>query len=129
VSPRPRVLVVEDDAALRRLLQLRLTLAGFEVITAEDGQVALDVLEEARPKVVVCDLMMPRVNGIVFCRTARGRAGFERLPIVLLTARQRDAQIDELLEMGDMVYMGKPFEARDLCALLRQMLNVEVPAA
>jgi DNA-binding response OmpR family regulator len=129
VPPRPRILVVEDDASLRKLLQLRLSMAGFEVVTAEDGQVGLDILEEVNPRLAVCDLMMPRVNGATFCRAARRREGFEKLPIVLLTARQLDADIEELLEMGHIVYMGKPFDAHDLCTLLREMLCVEVPAA
>ena len=119
VAPRPRVLVIEDDPALRRVLELRLRVEGFEVCTAEDGQAGLDALDEVRPQAAICDLMMPRVNGIDFCHGARGRSGFEDLPIVLLTAHQRDAEIDELLELGGIVYMSKPFEAGALTTTLR----------
>jgi len=121
VAPRPRVLVIEDDPALRRVLELRLRVEGFEVSTAEDGQAGLDALDEVRPDAAICDLMMPRVNGIDFCHGARGRRGFEDLPIVLLTAHQRDEEIDELLELGGIVYMSKPFEAGTLTMTLRQL--------
>lgn len=120
------MLVVEDDAALRKVLELRLRLEGFAPTPAEDGQVALELLESVRPHVVVCDLMMPRVDGFSFCREARRRPGFEHLPIVLLTAHQRDADIDELVELGDVVYMGKPFDAEVLTATLRRLAAAAV---
>ena len=121
VAPRPRVLIIEDDAALRRVLELRLRVEGFEVSVAEDGQEGLDVLATVRPQVAVCDLMMPRVNGIDFCNEARRRSGFEYLPIVLLTAHQRDPDIEELLELGGIVYMNKPFDARELTETLQRL--------
>lgn len=125
VAPRPRVLVIEDDPALRRVLELRLRVEGFEVSTAEDGQAGLDVLDEVRPQAAICDLMMPRLNGIDFCHEARDREGFEDLPIILLTAHQRDPEIDELLELGGIVYMAKPFDAGTLTTTLRRMAGEE----
>jgi DNA-binding response OmpR family regulator len=121
VAPRPHVLVVEDDAALRKVLELRLGLEGFEVSLAKDGQAGLDALEEIQPDAVVCDLMMPRVDGFGFCRGARSRESTKELPIVVLTARQKDAEIEELLELGDIVFMTKPFDAHLLTATLREM--------
>ena len=72
MSPRPpRVLVIEDDAALRKVLELRLTLEGFEVAVACDGQAGLDRIEEFHPDAVISDLMMPRLDGYGFCRDCR----------------------------------------------------------
>ena len=119
MAPRPRVLVVEDDAALRKVLELRLGLERFDVTVAVDGQAGLELLDQARPDVVVCDLMMPRLDGFGFCRGARSRPGLEHLPIVILTARQKDAEIEELLEMGGITFMTKPFDAHTLTATLR----------
>ena len=82
------------------------------------------MLEDAHPQIVICDLMMPRVNGFGFCHAARSRPGFERIPIVLLTAHQCDAEIEDLLEIGDIVYMNKPFDAPLLAGTLREMLGV-----
>jgi OmpR family response regulator RpaB len=121
VASQLRVLVVEDDASLRRILELRLVMAGFEVTCAEDGLAGLDALDRVQPQVVVCDLMMPRLDGFGFCRQARLRPRYGRLPIILLTARERDGQIDNLLELGDIAYMAKPFEASELADTLRHL--------
>jgi len=121
VAPRPRVLVVEDDAALRKVLELRLGLEGFDVSLAKDGQAGIEALDQVQPDAVVCDLMMPRVDGFGFCRVARHRDDTRDLPIVVLTARQKDAEIERLLELGDIVFMTKPFDAPALTATLREL--------
>jgi DNA-binding response OmpR family regulator len=122
MAPRPKVLVVEDDAALRKVLELRLMLEGFDVAVAEDGQAGLDVLAGAQPDVAITDLMMPRVDGSGFCRGARSTQGFERLPIILLTAHQRDTYVEDLLDLGGIVFMAKPFDAPALVGALRDLL-------
>jgi two-component system phosphate regulon response regulator PhoB len=122
VPPRPRVLVIEDDAALRKVLELRLTLEGFEVAVACDGQAGLDRIDDFVPDVVISDLMMPRLDGYGFCRAARARPGLEHLPIILLSAHQRDEDVDELLQLGSIVYMGKPFDAPTLAGTLRRLV-------
>ncbi|HEY0409725.1 MAG TPA: response regulator [Candidatus Dormibacteraeota bacterium] len=136
MSPRPpRVLVIEDDAALRKVLELRLGLEGFEVAVASDGQAGLDRIEGFRPDAVISDLMMPRLDGYGFRRAARSRPGLEHLPIVLLTAHQRDGDIDDLLELGSIVYMVKPFDAATLAGTLRRLVEtadlprVEMPGS
>jgi DNA-binding response OmpR family regulator len=121
VAPRPRVLVVEDDAALRKVLELRLGLEGFDVSSAHDGQAGLEALDREQPDVIITDLMMPRVDGFGFCRIARHRRSSRELPIVVLTARQRDSEIDRLLELGDITFMTKPFDAQLLTATLREL--------
>jgi DNA-binding response OmpR family regulator len=114
---------VEDDAALRKVLELRLMLEGFDVVVAEDGQAGLEALPSARPDVAITDLMMPRLDGGGFCRGARATPGFERLPIILLTAHQRDGYVDDLLELGDIMFMSKPFDAPVLAAALRTLVT------
>ena len=114
--------MVEDDAALRKVLELRLMLEGFDVVLTADGQAGLDALTSCRPDIVVSDLMMPRLDGFGFCRGARATPGFERLPIVLLTAHQRDEQVEALLELGGITFMAKPFEAPVLSATLRDLI-------
>lgn len=124
MSPRTRVLVVEDDPALRKVLELRLGLEGFAVTVAVDGRDGVDKLRGSHPEVVVTDLMMPRLDGFGFCREARRTPGCEDVPIVVLTARQRDGEIDELLEMGNIEFMPKPFDAPALTAALRRLSGV-----
>jgi DNA-binding response OmpR family regulator len=117
------VLVVEDDAALRKVLELRLGLEGFEVSVAKDGQAGLEALDAARPDVVISDLMMPRLDGFGFCRAARNRRETRELPIVVLTARQKDLEIEELLELGHITFMTKPFDAQLLTSTLRELTS------
>lgn len=113
----------EDDAALRKVLELRLHLEGFDVLLAPDGQVGLEQLAAERPDCAITDLMMPRVNGFGFIRGARSMPGCEDLPIVLLTAHQRDADVDRLLEIGGVVFMNKPFDAPVLAKTLRELVH------
>jgi DNA-binding response OmpR family regulator len=115
--------VVEDDAALRKVLELRLGLEGFEVSVAKDGQAGIEALDAVQPDAVVCDLMMPRVDGFGFCRVARHRAETRETPIVVLTARQKDSEIEQLLELGDITFMNKPFDAPVLTAKLRELTS------
>lgn len=122
MAPRPKILVVEDDAALRKVLELRLMLEGFDVAIAADGQFGLEMLAAVKPDVAVSDLMMPRLDGFGFCRGARTTPGFETLPIIVLTAHQRDEQVEELLELGGITFMSKPFEAPLLTATLRELV-------
>jgi len=123
VAPRKMVLVVEDDAALRKVLELRLTLEGFDVTVAEDGEQGLKALDVTCPDVVITDLMMPRVDGFAFCARAREIEVHADLPIVVLSAHQRDADVDRLLELGDIVFMPKPFDAPTLTATLRELVS------
>ena len=126
---RHRVLVIEDDDALRKVLEIRLDLDGFEVASAPDGEAGLEVLAGFHPDVVISDLMMPRLDGIGFCRAARSRPGLEHLPIVLLTAYQRDVDVEgELRQLGDIVYMGKPFNATTLARTLHGLVDGASPA-
>ena len=124
MPPRPRVLVIEDDAALRKVLELRLTIEGFEVAVASDGQAGLDTIASFLPDAVISDLMMPRLDGYGFCRAARSRPGLEHLPILLLSAHQRDEQVDEILRLGSIEYMTKPFDAATLAGTLRRLTGV-----
>ncbi len=129
VPPRKTVLVVEDDAALRKVLELRLKLEGFDVVLAEDGEAGLAVLETIRPDAAITDLMMPRLDGFGFCRRSRAVAGCADLPIILLTAHQRDAEVDRLIELGGITFMAKPFDAPTLAATLRALVSAhDAPA-
>jgi DNA-binding response OmpR family regulator len=123
VAPRKTVLVVEDDAALRKVLELRLTLEGFHVTLAEDGEQGLRALDATCPDAVITDLMMPRVDGFAFCNRAREIEAHADLPIVVLSAHQRDADVDRLLELGNIVFMPKPFDAPTLTATLRELVS------
>jgi two-component system, OmpR family, response regulator MprA len=116
-----RVLVVDDEPAVRRALERALTLDNYSVELAADGQEALDALAASPPDAVVLDIAMPRVDGLEVARRMR-RAG-DRTPILMLTAR--DAIDDRVtgLDVGADDYLVKPFALRELQARLRALLR------
>ena len=110
----PRVLIVEDDSALRRLLELRLGVDGYETRSAGDGKEALEMLATWVPDVMVTDVMMPRLSGLSLCRAARADARTAAMPIILLTALRFDNDMQEVIDLGGVTFMNKPFDAAAL---------------
>ena len=121
MSGRPRVLVVDDDPAIREALDRALRLEGFEVATRPDGSAALATVEEAPPDVMVLDVMMPGLTGVEVVR--RLRADGYDLPICVLSARDELADRVEGLRAGADDYLVKPFELEELVARLHALLR------
>ena len=120
---RPRVLIAEDDDSLRRLLEMRLTAGGYETRGAAAGLLALEVVDGWTPDIVVCDVMMPHMSGLSVARELRVRADTLSVPILFLTARCFDEDIQEVMALGGMTYVGKPFDFTRLEATLRSLLG------
>lgn len=117
------VLVVEDDAAVRTTTRLVLERHGFAVVTATDGQDALDVLDRQRVDIAVVDVSMPRMDGITLLRRLRATPQFRELPVLLLTARDLPGDQVSGLEAGADDYVVKPFDSDVLAARLRTLLR------
>ncbi|HYA00646.1 MAG TPA: response regulator [Candidatus Binatia bacterium] len=113
-----RILVAEDDPALRRLIDMLLSNQGFEVRTVVDGADALALIEDWAPDACVIDVMMPRISGLTVCREMRATPRYTATPIILLTARVFDEDIQEVVDLGGIEYMSKPFNPRRLIAVL-----------
>ena len=124
-SARPRVLVVDDDKAVRESLRRSLEFNGYEVVLAADGAEALAGIAAAAPDVVVMDVMMPRLDGLETTRALR-TAGND-LPILVLTARDAVGDRVEGLDAGADDYLTKPFALQELLARLRALLRRVVP--
>jgi two-component system, OmpR family, phosphate regulon response regulator PhoB len=120
---RPRVLVAEDDDSLRRLLELRLMSYSYEVRSAADGVAALESLDGWTPDVAVLDVMMPRLSGLSVCREMRERPETAAVPIILLTARYFDEDIQQVMDLGGVEYMSKPFDFVRLEESIQQLLG------
>ncbi|HEX8933190.1 MAG TPA: response regulator transcription factor [Pseudonocardiaceae bacterium] len=120
-----RILVVDDDRAVRESLRRSLQFNGYTVALAGDGQQAMEVLAMQRPDAMVLDVMMPRVDGLEVCRRLRGIG--DDLPILVLTAR--DAVSDRVagLDAGADDYLPKPFALEELLARLRALLRRSPP--
>jgi two-component system response regulator MprA len=116
-----RLLVVDDDPAVRDALALVLGLDGFEVATACDGREAMRTLAQQRPDAVVLDVLMPGLDGLEVCR--RMRATGDRTPVLMLTARAEVTERVQGLEVGADDYLVKPFAREELVARLRALLR------
>jgi len=120
-STSARVLVVDDDRAIRESLARALELDGYEVELAADGAVALATIRERRPDVAILDVMMPNIDGLTVCRVLRAER--DRLPILMLTARTETPDRVAGLDAGADDYLAKPFELDELLARLRALLR------
>ena len=117
-----RLLVVEDEAALAKVLQMRLQLEGFEVDVAGDGAEAMDLIRARRPDLVVCDLMMPVMDGIEVTRTIKGDPELRAIPILILSALKSEKEMEELRRLGAEAFASKPYDGKALTAQIRELL-------
>lgn len=125
-TPRPRILLVEDDPAMVQMIQMGLRYAGFEVIVATTGSDGLDLAHDQQPDLVLLDWMLPGLDGLTVCRRLRQ---LSTAPIVMLTAR--DAVDDRVqgLDAGADDYIVKPVHLEELAARLRARLRHLAPPA
>src|SRR6185369_10292423 len=118
-----KILVVEDEKDIRELVRYNLEQEGFAVLEAEEGELALALVQRERPALVILDIMLPGMSGLDICRTIRQGDETARLPILMLTAKA--AEVDKVvgLEMGADDYVTKPFSPRELLARVKAVLR------
>jgi two-component system alkaline phosphatase synthesis response regulator PhoP len=114
------ILVVDDEARIAKLVRDYLERAGFGVLTARDGEMALTLARREHPDLIILDLMLPGVDGLDVCRRLRQESG---VPIIMLTARVEEADRVVGLELGADDYVTKPFSPRELVARVRATLR------
>src|SRR3954469_10745751 len=118
-----RVLVVDDDDVIRQLITVNLELEGFDVVTATDGQDALDKVKSAQPHVVTLDVMMPRVDGWEAAARLRADPETAHVKVVLLSARAQEADIQRGEKIGVDAYLTKPFDPDELIDIVRRLFE------
>jgi DNA-binding response OmpR family regulator len=119
-----RVLVVDDDEVIRQLIAVNLTLEGFDVLTAVDGQDCLDKVVEARPDVITLDVMMPRLDGWVTATQLRRDPKTEGIKVVLITARAQEDDRARGNQIGVDAYLTKPFDPAEMIRVVRELAGV-----
>ena len=121
-----RVIIVDDEPAIREMLAVALEMAGFEVTEADNASTALNRVASSIPDLMLIDWMMPQVSGLELCRRLRRNPDTATIPLVLLTARgEEDAKIKGLEVADD--YITKPFSSRELVARLKSILRRTTP--
>ena len=121
------ILVVEDEPAIRSLIEINLKRAGYAVALAADANVAQAIINESLPALVLLDWMLPGVSGIEYARRLRRDARTKTLPIIMLTARGEERDKVDALEGGADDYVTKPFSARELMARIKALLRRNAP--
>lgn len=118
-----RILVVDDEARIVTVIQKRLESAGYEVITAMDGTEALTKARAENPDLIVLDLILPKLNGYQVCSILKRDSFYKQIPILMLTARSQERDIDEGMRVGADAYMTKPFKNDILLGQIEQLLT------
>lgn len=122
-SDAPVVLIAEDDADIRDLIAWKLEVAGYRTLHADNGRTALTLAHEHRPDAVVLDIGMPEMDGLTVCRQLHQGAATTHIPVLMLSGRVNDTDIERGRTAGADDYMIKPFNPQDLLHRINDLLT------
>jgi DNA-binding response OmpR family regulator len=117
-----KVLIADDEQNIVISLEFLLKREGFEVLVANDGEAALQMVAEHHPDLVLLDVMMPRRNGYEVCQRMRARPDWRDIRIVMLSAKGRDVEVSKGVSLGADLYVTKPFSNAELVAQIKALL-------
>lgn len=118
-----RILVADDDVDIRELVEFKLSTLGHDVVAVADGGAALDACRAERPDLAVLDVMMPGVSGLDAIREIRADPALADLPVILLTARAQESDVETGFDSGADDYITKPFSPRELASRVQALLS------
>ena len=119
-----RILVIDDDPTLLKLIQGVLSSNGFEVLSASEAPGGLELAMKQSPDLIILDVMMPIINGFNICRLMKSKHGHKHIPIILLTSRSTEADQKIGQEVGADAYVTKPFKTEELLNKIKELLSV-----
>ena len=122
---KKRILVVDDEMYIVNILDFTLATDGLEVVSAANGEEALKSAIERTPDLVILDVMMPKIDGFEVCRALRAKEETKHVPIILLTAKDRETDKAKGKEAGADLYVTKPFSPTRLLDEVRNLLGIE----
>ncbi len=117
-----KVLIVDDELNIVTALEFLLQKSGYEVMTAQNGDEALQRVESFGPDLVLLDVMMPRISGYEVCRRMRERADWKHIKIIMLSAKGREAEVSKGVSLGADLYVTKPFSNNELVGKIGELL-------
>ena len=118
-----RILVADDDVDIRELVEFKLSTLGHDVVSVSDGAAAIDACQAQRPDLAVLDVMMPGVSGLDAIRAIRADPTLADLPVILLTARAQESDVETGFDAGADDYITKPFSPRELASRVQALLT------
>ena len=123
MNEKKKILLVDDEEDLRKMLKFRLEAVGYDVKEAADGQEGLDKAKKEKPDLIILDLMLPKIDGYKVCRMLKFDEKYKKIPIILFSARaqEKDKMIGK--EMGADAYITKPFEPEALVGKIKELLK------
>ena len=116
-----KILLVDDEAALVEMMKMRLEANGYEVISAYDGEEALEKAKKEGPDIIILDLMLPKLDGYKVCRLLKFDEKYKSIPIIMLTARAQKSDVEMGSKVGADAYITKPFEASILLGKIKEL--------
>jgi DNA-binding response OmpR family regulator len=119
------ILVADDEAHIRHIVSMKLRNAGYKIITAMDGEEALELCLAAQPDLVITDFQMPLMTGLELCREFHSCREMQHVPAVMLTARGFDIAPGEMIDAGIAIVLAKPFSPRELLDKVNELLACE----
>jgi len=120
---KKKILVVDDEPNVIKMLETRLRYEGYDVVTASDGQQALDKARDERPDLILLDVMLPKLDGYGVCRQLRSDGKYISIPIVMLTACGQMQDIKKGMEKGADAYIAKPFNSEALLGIVTGLIG------
>lgn len=118
-----KILIVDDEPNITKLMESRLRANGYEVVTACDGQEGLDKAKEEKPDLIILDVTMPKFNGYEVCHMLRSDKLYDSIPIVMLTASGQATDIQKGMEKGADAYISKPFKSIILLGIINGLIR------
>jgi CheY-like chemotaxis protein len=117
---QPQILICDDEVHILRATEFKLRRAGYDVVTASDGQQAWEAVEARRPDLLITDYQMPRLTGAELIKRLRSNEQTRELPIILLTGKEMELSREEIIEQwGVLAMLGKPFSPRELLQIVQ----------
>lgn len=119
----PKIVVADDDLDLCELLEMKLRQSNYEVFTAMDGVQALKIVRSIRPNLVILDIMMPLMTGMEVLRELKSETATADIPVILMTAKRRESDVNSGFALGVVDYIVKPFNLKDLVAQVKGVIS------
>lgn len=124
---KKRILLVDDEKDMVFVLKLHLEAEGYDVLTAFDGQEALQKARQDQPDLIILDVMLPKLDGYKVCRMLKFDRKYKAIPVVMLTAKSQEGDVKLGYEVGADFYVTKPFESKTLLLKVKDILEGKTP--